>query len=109
MKRYSTHRASKGKTIQTQNIKVGKKNVEAVSAVLLAKTFILLRGSKGYIMCGYLNLKAADQFKDVAAKIVGVTSIEDALKAKVHSVSRAAKQLGLYRGQSVKNVLKVIA
>jgi len=89
--------------------KVEAKYVEAALIPLLSKNLIILRGAKGYIMCGYLNLKVAEKFKDVAVKIVGVSSIKDALKAKVHSCTSAARKLGIRKGQPIKKVLKIIA
>ena len=59
-------------------------------------------------MCGYLNLKAAQKFGDVAVKIVGVSNIEDALKTTVHSCTSAAKKLGISKGQPVREALKLI-
>ena len=76
---------------------------------LQSKNFILLKGRNGYVMCGYLNLKTAEKFKDVAIKIVGVSTIEEALKAKVHSCTSQAKRLGISKGQPVKETLKIIA
>lgn len=90
-------------------IKVGKKYIQALSMNLSGRNLVLLRGSKGYIMCGYLNLKAADKFKDIAIRITGINTIEEALEAKVHSCSRAALKIGIYKGQPVKEALRVIA
>jgi len=92
-----------------KKIKVGKKYIEALCIKLLSKNFVLLRGSKGYIMCGYLNLEAAEKFEDVAAKVVGVSSIEEALKANIHTCSSQAKKLGIYENQPVKEALQIIA
>jgi uncharacterized protein YunC (DUF1805 family) len=74
-----------------------------------ARNLIVLRGDKGYCMCGYLNMKAANTFHDVAVKIVGVSSIAGALKATVHSCSVPARSLGIRVGQPIKDVLKIIA
>ena len=82
--------------------------IEAVFIPLGAKNLIILKGAKGYIMCGYLNLQAANKFNDVAAKITGVSTIEDAIKARVCSCTRAAKRIGIYKGQRVKETLKII-
>ena len=60
------------------------------------------------MMCGYLDLGVAKKFKDVAAKIAGVASIEDALEAKIHSCTPAAKKLGIKPGQPVKEALKLL-
>lgn len=92
-----------------RKIKVGQKYVEAVSISLQSKNFILIRGRLGYIMCGYLNLKIAEKFKDAAVKITGVATINDALKAKVFALTSSAKKLGVYKNQPIKEVIKIIA
>lgn len=89
-------------------IKVGKRHIPAFLINLSTKNLIIFRGTKGYVMCGYLNLGAANKFNDVAIKIIGVSSIKEALGAKVHSLSQAAKRLGIYKNQSIREVLKVI-
>lgn len=75
---------------------------------LQSKNLILLKGNKGYVMCGYLNLRVAEKFKDIAIKIIGVSSIEQALKAKVHSCTSYARKLGISKGQPIKEALKII-
>ena len=95
--------------IINKRIYIGKKRVEAMLIRLSGKNLIILRGSKGYVMCGYLNLKVAEKFKDAAIKVVGVSSIDDALGSKVHALTSAARRLGVRRGQAVKEALKLIA
>lgn len=80
----------------------------AVELKLLEKTLIVLRGSRGYIMCGYLDLKTAEKFKDCAAVITGVSTIQDSLKSRIYSCTRQAKKLGIYKGQAVRDALKII-
>jgi uncharacterized protein YunC (DUF1805 family) len=95
--------------LKYKKIKIGKKYIEAICVNLGSKNLILLRGSRGYVMCGYLDLEVAEKFKDVAVKIVGVSTIQQALKAKVHSCTSQARRLGISQGQSVPEVLKIIA
>ncbi len=95
--------------MQYKKIKVGKRYIEAINMKLLEKNLIVLRGEKGYVMCGYLNLSVAGKFKDVAVKIVKVATIEAALKADVHSCTRNARKLGIYLGQPISEVIKIIA
>jgi uncharacterized protein YunC (DUF1805 family) len=59
-------------------------------------------------MCGYLNLKVAEKCKDVAIKITGVSSIQEALKAKVHSSTSVAQRLGMVKGKPIKEILKEV-
>lgn len=95
--------------LKFKKIKVGKKYIQALSVNLFKRNLVLLRGSKGYVMCGYLNLAVAKKFNDLAVKIVGVDTIEEAIRAKVHSCSRPALKIGIYKGQPIKDVLKIIA
>ncbi|MEK6564129.1 MAG: DUF1805 domain-containing protein [Candidatus Omnitrophota bacterium] len=95
--------------IERRKIKIGAKYIEAFLINLESKNLILLRGSRGYVMCGYLNMKAAERFKDVAIKITGISAIKEALKTSVHSCTSPARKLGIYKGQPIKEVLKIIA
>ena len=95
-------------TMLYRKIKVGKKFIEAHLIPLQSKNLIVLKGSRGYVMCGYLNLAAANKFKDVAIKIVGVSTIKDALLAPAHSLSAAAKKMGIRKGKVIKDILEGI-
>lgn len=96
------------KVLVSQKIKVGKKHILAVNLKLSSKNLIVLSGSKGYVMCGYLNLSTANKFNDVAVKITKVSTIKEALAARVHSVSYSAKKIGIKKGKGIKDVLKII-
>ena len=95
--------------LQHKKIKIEKKTVEAILFNLTGKSLIVIKGSRGYVMCGYLNLRAAEKFRDVAVKITGVATINEALRATVASCTSQARKLGIHKGQRVKDVLKVIA
>jgi uncharacterized protein YunC (DUF1805 family) len=94
--------------LKRKKINIGKKHIEAILIGLQKKNLILLKGGKGYVMCGYLDLKVAQKFNDVAIKIIGVSSIEQALKTTIHSCTLPAIKLGIRKGQSVKEALKLI-
>jgi Uncharacterized conserved protein len=57
-------------------------------------------------MCGYLNVNAAEALGDTAAKIKGVQSFEDMLKAEVVEVTQQAKELGVEPGMTGREALK---
>ena len=97
------------KMLITKKIKIGKNYIEALTVKLQTKNLIVLNGKKGYVMCGYLNLEAAEKFNDVAVKITGVSTIDDALNSQVHSCTSAAKTLGIKDGQPIKEILSIIA
>lgn len=95
--------------MRLKKVKAKGKVLEAFSCKLGKKNLVLIRGRKGYVMCGYLNMKAADAFGDVAVKIKGVASVAQAMHARVYSVSRAGRRLGIQRNQPIKDVLEIIA
>jgi len=94
--------------MERKTIIISKRPIEALAVKLQSKTLVLLRGANGYVMCGYLNLKVAEKFKDAAAKVVGVSSIDDALSSTVHSCTSAARKLGIRKGQPVKEALALL-
>lgn len=94
--------------IRRKKKKTGEKYIDAFQIRLLSKNFILLKGRKGYIMCGYLDLAAAEKFGDAAVRITGVSTIAQALKATVSSCTTHAKKLGIKKGQPVKEVLHLL-
>jgi uncharacterized protein YunC (DUF1805 family) len=95
--------------LEHKKIKIGNRYVQGICLPLSKKNLIVLVGRHGYVMCGYLNLRAAQKFQDAAVKVVGVSNIAGALRAKVASCTTAAKKKGIYAGQPVRQVLKIIA
>ncbi len=90
-------------------IRVGKKAVKAFATKLQSKSFVLIKGRNGYIMCGYINMDSAEKFGDVAVKVTGVSTIKDVLKSSVADSTTNAKKLGIIAGMPIKEVLKIIA
>jgi len=95
--------------IRYKKIKIGKKYIDVFLIKLLSKNLILLRASKGYIMCGYLDLAVAEKFGDVAVRITGVSTIGEAMNATVSSCTTYAKKLGISPGQPIRDALKIIS
>jgi len=92
-----------------KKIKIGEKYISVISLKLGSKNLIVLSGSRGYVMCGYLNLSVAEKFKDLAVKITGISNVQEALKTKVVSLTSVARKNGIFKGQVIKDVLKIIA
>lgn len=70
---------------------------------------LLLIGNRGFIMCGYLNVEAAEKIGAAAAMISGVRSVEDVLKAEVKAATSKARELGIEPGAVVKDILGKLA
>jgi uncharacterized protein YunC (DUF1805 family) len=94
--------------IKQVSVKTARGTIEALCVSLQSKNLILLRGSKGYVMCGYLDLSVAEESGDAAVRITSVSTIEDALSARVQSCTTPCRSLGIREGQPVKEVLDLI-
>ncbi len=66
---------------------------------------LLIKGEKGFVMCGYLNGEVAEKVGLAAAIVSGVSSFEDVLNAEVKFATSKAKELGVEPGKIVKNVI----
>ena len=64
--------------------------------------------TKGYVMCGYLNVETANKLGDCAARVSGVTTLDDLLDAKINAVSETAKHQGLHEGMTGREFLNAL-
>ena len=67
---------------------------------------LLVVAQKGFVMCGFLNIDAAEKLGVAAATVSGVKNIEDVLDAEVKSVTSKAKTLGVDVGMKSVDALK---
>ena len=59
---------------------------------------LIIRGSRGLLACGYLNIATFDKTGEVAAIVTGVKTFDEMLEAKVASISKSAEQSGIKVG-----------
>ena len=83
-----------------QALKVGLKKLPPL---------LLIEGAKGFVMCGYLNIDAAESLGATAAVVSGVKSFEDVLDAEIKTSTTKAKALGLEPGRVVRDVIGALA
>jgi uncharacterized protein YunC (DUF1805 family) len=70
-----------------------------------AAPLLLVKGDKGFVMCGFLNMAAAEKLDVAAAMVSGVSSFDDVFNAKIKAVTPKAKELGVDVGMVVKDVI----
>jgi len=70
---------------------------------------VLIVGEKGFVMCGFLNVEAAERFNVAAAVVSGVKSFEDILNAQVKTVTSKARVLGVETGMKGSEALKFLS
>jgi uncharacterized protein YunC (DUF1805 family) len=92
---------------KTELIIEGKK-LTGVEIALPKAPLVLVHGETGFVMCGYLNVEAADKLGVAAAMVRGVSTVDDLLAAKIQAVSKAASEKGVQAGMSGREALALL-
>jgi uncharacterized protein YunC (DUF1805 family) len=69
---------------------------------------VAIIGEKGFVMCGFLNIDAAERLGETAAMVSGVKTFDDVLDAEVKSVTSKAKMKGVKRGMKGREAVKLM-
>jgi uncharacterized protein YunC (DUF1805 family) len=67
---------------------------------------LLITAEKGFIMCGFLNIEAAERIGAAAAVVSGVKTFEDMMNVPVRTVTSKARILGVQAGMKGEDALK---
>ena len=80
-------------------VSVGNKKFLGVRVELPdSPPLVLIVTDKGFVMCGFLNIEAAERLGVAAAMVSGVKTFEDVLNAEVKTTTSKAKSLGVQPG-----------
>jgi len=66
---------------------------------------IVLIAKKGVVVCSNFDINALEKRGVIAARVMGLTKIEDALEAKIESCTSRARALGITEGMTGKEAL----
>jgi len=69
---------------------------------------VMIIGEIGFIMCGFLNMEAAEKLNVVAATVSGVKSFDDVLEADVKAVTSRAERKGIRVGMKGRDAVKLL-
>ncbi len=94
--------------IEQRTIKEGEKEVEYIKIDMYSAPVVMVKGKKGYVMCGYLNLGTAEKLGDAGAMVRGVKDLETLLDARIEDSTSKGKDLGLLPGARVRDVLHLL-
>ncbi len=94
--------------IEIDSINIHGKTFETLKIDLDPAPLILIKGQKGFLMCGYLNMEAADKLGAVAASTSGVKTVQDLLTKQISKISVKAKELGVREGMTGEEALKYL-
>jgi len=69
---------------------------------------VMIVGNTGFVMCGFLNVEAAEKLNVTAAMVSGVRNSDDMLKAGVKAVTARARRKGITIGMKGKDAVKLL-
>jgi len=93
--------------ISIQTVKVDGKNCLGLRVELPdAPPLLLIIAEKGFVMCGFLNMEAAERLGVTAAMVSGVKTFDDVLNAQVKAMTTKAKGFGVEAGMKGVEALK---
>ena len=75
--------------------------------IQLGLPLLIIKGSKGFLGCGYINVETCNKTGEACAIVTGVKTHEAMLSAEITAVSQAAEKLGVRIGMMGKEVLEI--
>lgn len=69
---------------------------------------VAIVGEKGFVMCGFLNVNAAEKLGVAAAMVSGVKTFDDVLRAEVKAVTSKAETWGVKCGMTGHEALRLL-
>jgi len=96
-----------GEVISVEALRVDGKACLGVRVELPdSPPLLVVRAEKGFVMCGFLNVEAAERLNVAAAMVSGVKTFEDVLNAQVKAMTTRAKSLGVETGMKATEALR---
>ena len=95
--------------IEVDQLKVDGKTVMGLKVDLPdSPPLVAIFGEKGFVMCGFLNVEAAERLGVIAAVVSGVKTFDDMLSAEVKAVTSKAELKGIKRGMKGQDAVKLL-
>lgn len=83
-----------------RDVIINKKTAQGYEIPLGSSILVLVAATRGYAMCGYLDIRTAEKKGDCAAVVRGVKTVDDLLTGKVVEITTAAGAAGIKIGMS---------
>jgi uncharacterized protein YunC (DUF1805 family) len=95
--------------IHTTPLKINDKTATGLKVDLPdSPPLVMIIGQTGFIMCGFLNMEAAEKLNVAAATVSGVKNFEDVLEAEVKAVTSKAERKGIKVGMKGRDAVKLL-
>ncbi|MFQ5999613.1 MAG: YunC family protein [Candidatus Bathyarchaeia archaeon] len=69
---------------------------------------LLIIGRTGFVMCGFLNIDAAERVNVTAAMVSGVKTFDDVLEAEIKAATTKAQTKGVKVGMKGKDAVRLL-
>ena len=73
----------------------------------LGLPLLIIKGAKGFLACGYINVETCNKTGEACAIVTGVKTHDEMLHAEVKAASAAAERLGVRVGMKGKEALEI--
>ncbi|GMA49432.1 hypothetical protein GCM10025857_07890 [Alicyclobacillus contaminans] len=95
--------------VKVEPLWIGDYSVVSIEIHLPKTNLLILQTEAGYVMCGALDVqllreKLADR-RVVAARAVGVKTMDELLNATVESCTQTAEEIGIYPGMPIRDAV----
>ena len=95
--------------ITVEQLKIADKSATGLRVELPdSPPLVAIIGSKGFVMCGFLNIEAAEKLNVTAAMVSGVKTFEDVLKAEIKTATSKAKMKGITVGMKGEEAIRLL-
>jgi uncharacterized protein YunC (DUF1805 family) len=95
--------------IHTTPLKINDKTATGLKVDLPdSPPLVMIIGQTGFIMCGFLNMEAAEKLNVAAATVSGVKNFDDVLEAEVKAVTSKAERKGIKVGMKGRDAVKLL-
>jgi uncharacterized protein YunC (DUF1805 family) len=72
----------------------------------LGMPLLLIKGSKGFLGCGYIDVETCNKTGEACAIVTGVKTHDEMLSAEIQAVSHEAEKLGVRLGMKGEEALE---
>lgn len=95
--------------ISVEQLNIGNKTAVGLKVDLPdSPPLLAIMGKTGFVMCGFLNIEAAEKLNVTAAVVSGVRTFEDVLRAEIKAVTSKAKMKGVTVGMKGEEAIKLL-
>jgi uncharacterized protein YunC (DUF1805 family) len=75
--------------------------------IQLGLPLLIIKGAKGFLGCGYINVETCNKTGEACAVVTGVKTHDDMLNAEIKAVSTEAARLGVRLGMKGEEALEI--